>query len=84
MAVQGDKVMYGVTPTDAEIVLNSNRLIGKGGRLPVAGDQLPAFVTKDHGGTPQKVDLHVLLNGGASLWVGEVPQGTTGQQGKWW
>jgi hypothetical protein len=84
VAVQGDKVMYGISAVDADAINKRNPFVGTGGRLPVAGDQLPAFVTKDYGGSPQVCDLHVLLNGADSWWVRTVPNGTTGQQGRWW
>lgn len=84
MAVQGQLVMYGMTPTDEAAINARNPFVGKGGHLPVAGDQLPAFITKDYGGSPQVADLHVLLNGAEDWWVAKVPNGTTGQQGKWW
>lgn len=83
-ALQGDKVMYAITQTDADALNARNPFCGNPGKLPVAGDQLPAFVTANYGGTPQVVDLHVLLNGAESWWVRNVPNGTTGQQGKWW
>lgn len=86
MAVVGQVVTYGV-PSDMALGLNQRNFLaerGVGGHLPVAGDQLPAVVVKDYGGSPQTVDLHILLNGGATWWAGQVPNGTAGTQGKWW
>lgn len=65
MPALGATVKYAVTAADSEAV---GLRFGKG-KLPAAGDVLPAIVTNDK---TTKVDLQVFLNGVGTFWVQDV------------
>jgi hypothetical protein len=88
MAVLGSIVTYGISAADEVAIRHRASLAQQspGHSHPVAGDELPALVTKHYGGDPgaEVVDLVVQLNGVGRYWVGGVAQSAEGEQGSWW
>jgi hypothetical protein len=88
MAVLGSIVTYGISAADEVSIRRRASLTqqSSGSSHPVAGDELPALVTKHYGGESgaEVADLVVQLDGVGGYWIGGVAQGTAGQQGRWW
>jgi hypothetical protein len=87
MAVLGSIVTYGISAADEDAIRRRASLAPQSpGRChPVAGEAVPALVTKHYGGEPgaEVADLVVELSG-VGYWVGSVPQGVEGERGRWW
>ncbi|GAA1797087.1 hypothetical protein HC028_19785 [Planosporangium flavigriseum] len=88
MAVLGSVVRYIISATDEEAI-RRRASFGPATPVqspPVAGDELPALVTKHYGAEPgvEVVDLMLELDGVGAYWVGAVRQGNKGEPGSWW
>ncbi len=76
--MNGDRVNYTMGPQDAD-TLNKVWPFGgsvngvRGGRLPVAGEVRPAWVTRENADGTK--NLHVLLDASIGHWVRDVTQG---------
>lgn len=81
----GDVVLYTFDATQAKYLGMRGVTTGvtrfAGVPDPAAGTTLPAEVVYDYGSNI--VDLRVSLRGPGIHFVQNVPQGTTGQQGRW-
>ncbi|MGC9668945.1 hypothetical protein ACNTMW_20595 [Planosporangium sp. 12N6] len=88
MAVLGSVVTYGISAADEKAFQWRSSVTGQlpGQAHPVAGDEVSALVVKHYGGEPgaEMADLVVEIDGIGAHWVGGVPQGAKGEQGKWW
>jgi hypothetical protein len=88
MAVLGSIVTYSISAADEKSIRRRASLAQPlpDHPPPVAGDEVPALVTKHYGSEPgaEVVDLVVQLDGVGRYWIGGVPQGAKGEQGRWW
>jgi hypothetical protein len=88
MAVLGSVVTYGISASDEEAFRWRTSVTDQlpDRSHPVAGDEVSALVIKHYGGEPgaEVADLVVEVNGVGAHWMGSVPQGAPGEQGRWW